>query len=360
MLLKLLQGMDHARFSNSVLSLTNFDQIGSRIAELGIPVESLGMRRGVTDLFGFFRLACRMRQIRPHVVQTWLYHADLLGFIAAKMSGNPPLAWNLRCSFMGEDYYRGLSGFVFRSLAWLSRHPNAVVYNSQAGRDLHASRGYQPRRWVLIPNGFDTAQMRPNPDARFRIRTEIGVDQDTPLIGMVGRFDRVKGHDSFLAAAALLFRLKPAARFVLVGAGCTPMNPEIERMMPADVRGAVALLGERHDIADINAALDVATCASIGEGFPNVIGEAMACGVPCVVTDVGDCAEIIGDTGEVVPPGDPAAMTAAWNNILELAPESRITLAAAARSRIVQHYSMKDIITCYEALYSELAGTISA
>ncbi len=359
MLLKILQGMDRTRFSSSVLSLTDEGQIGPRISKLGLSVETLGMDRRFPNPFGFLRLIKEIRRMRPHVVQTWLYHADLMGCLASRMAGRPPVAWNLRCSYMGPDYYRGVSGLVIRSLARVSKLPAAVVYNSEAGRRLHESLGYEPRRWVLIPNGFDTQQMHPDPDARHRIRAEIGIADDAPLVGMVARFDSVKGHDTFLAAAGRLLRSRPEAKFLLVGAGCTTGNVELRRMMPDGIQDAVTLLGERHDIADINAAIDVATCASIGEGFPNVVGEAMACAVPVVTTDVGDCAEIVGDTGRVVSPRDPEAMAMAWNDILSLPPGPHFQLSAAARARITENYALKDVVVSYERLYGELAGIIS-
>ena len=360
MLLKLLQGMDRSRFASSVLSLTNAGQIGPRIVDLGIDVEALGMRRGVPDPFGLLRLIRRIRSARPHVVQTWLYHADLLGLLAAPLAGNPSVAWNLRCSYMGEGFYRGATGLVIRTLARMSGMPAAVVYNSEAGRALHASLGYHPRRWVLIPNGFDTEQLRPNPEARLRIRAEMGIAADAPVVGMVARLDAVKGHDTFLAAATRLLQVQPRARFVLVGADCTESNPAMQGMIPPEVSDAVILLGERQDIADITASMDIATCASIGEGFPNVVGEAMACGVPSVVTDVGDCAKIVAETGRVVPPGDSNAMARAWNDILSLSTAARATLSAAARERVKRHYEMKGIVTRYETLYTELAGTTSS
>ena len=360
MLLKILQGMDRGRFSSTVLSLTDEGQIGPRISELGFRVETLGMRRRLPDPFSFLSLVHKMRRIRPHVVQTWLYHADLLGCLASRMAGQPPVAWNLRCSYMGADYYRGMSGLVIRSLARLSDLPAAVVYNSEAGRALHVSLGYEPQRWVLIPNGFDTQQMHPDPDARRRIRGEIGVANDAPLVGMVARFDTVKGHDTFLAAAGRLLRSRPEAKFLLVGAGCTTDNAELRRMMPKAIQDAVILLGERRDIPDVNAAIDVATCASIGEGFPNVVGEAMACGVPVVTTDVGDCAEIVDDMGRVVPPQDSEAMANAWNEILSLPAAAHTRLSMAARARINESYALNDVVVRYEQLYGELAGATSS
>jgi glycosyltransferase involved in cell wall biosynthesis len=356
MLRKVLQGMDRSRFENSVAALTDIGPVGKQIEEEGTPVTALGMRRGVPDPVGVLRLAGSIRKTGPHVVQTWLYHADLVGTVAARLAGNPPVIWNIRCSFMGDDYYRGLSGLVIRALAILSRRPAAVIHNSQAGRDLHDRLGYRPKRWELIPNGFDTSRFVPNSAARNRIRSELGIAPDTPLIGMVARLDAVKGHRLFLQSAQALLKLRPATKFILVGDGCTADNSRLGALVPADVAAHVFLLGERTDVPDINAAFDLATCASSGEGFPNVIGEAMSCGVPCVVTDVGECREIVGETGIVVRPDEPRAMAEAWNSLLNLPSPARVALSAAARARIVERYDLPSIVTRYEDLYAGIAA----
>ena len=166
MLYKLLSAMDRSVIASQVVSLTDEGDWAAPIRELDVPVTALKMPRGRPSPRGLWALWRMLRRERPELVQTWLYHADLMGFIAARLAGVPNVAWNLRCSDMGADYYRGISGLVVRGLAALSGLPQAVVTNSQAGRIMHENLGYHPRRWDIIPNGFDLEAFRPDPQQR--------------------------------------------------------------------------------------------------------------------------------------------------------------------------------------------------
>lgn len=362
MLAKLVGAMDRGRFRSVVVSMTGPGVLGPSLVESGTPVLSLGMVRGLPDPRGIARLVGVLRRYRPAVLQTWLYHADLLGTMAAAWVRRPKLVWNLRCSNMDMGRYSRQSAATRRLLAVLSGRPVAIIANSEAGRGVHERLGYHPRRWEMIPNGFDLERFRPDPAAQVRLRRELGAAEDAPLIGLPARFDPMKDHGGFLAAAAILAQRHAAVRFVLIGRGLEPGNPQIAGpAAAAGIIGRLGLLGERRDMEMVLAGLDIATLSSaFGEGFPNVLGEAMACGVPCVATDVGDAAELIGATGIIVPPRDPAALAAAWLRLLELRPEERARLGAAARQRIAGSYALPAIIARYEALYTGLAGAPAA
>jgi glycosyltransferase involved in cell wall biosynthesis len=356
MLLKLLTGMDDTHFQNSVIALTDAGPIGDSIRELGIPLTVLGMSRSLPMPWDFFRLYRQVRKHKPHVVQTWLYHADFLGYFAARLAGVKSIAWNIRCSYMGQDYYRGISGLMIKILAALSPRPEAVIVNSTAGRALHKSLGYHPPKWQIIPNGFDTDEFKASTEFRTTIRDELGISPNANVVGMVGRWDPVKGHDVFLKAASHFCKAQPDCQFVLVGAGCDDSNVELLENASPGLRLNLHLLGERNDIPAITAALDIAVCASIGEGFPNILGEAMACEVPCVATDVGDCSDIIADTGRIVPSGDDLAMAEAWAGLLALPVDEFTELGRKARQRVDHFYSIGNVIATYEKLYKKLAG----
>jgi glycosyltransferase involved in cell wall biosynthesis len=354
MLLKILTGMSKSGFIHRVISLTGRGEVGPLIEKMGIPVIALNMPRGVPSPAIIFRLIGEVRRYRPDIVQTWLYHSDLAGLIAAKVTGIKHVLWNIRCSFMGEDYYRGASGFVIKALGYLSRFPSTIIVNSRAGRDLHIKLGYKTRHWEIIGNGFDLERFRPDPQFRNRLREALGVDQNTFLIGLIARWDPIKGHDVFFKAAQILEADGVSVHFVLVGEGCSDGNPDIEALIPDNLKASVHLLGRREDIPEINAALDVACCTSYGEGFSNTIGEAMACAVPCTVTDVGDSAEIVANTGFVVPSGDADRMAEAWAKLLAMPLEERHSLGESARKRIKENYSLEYVTTAYEELYSSL------
>ena len=361
MLYKLLAAMDRARFDNRVVSLTDGGRMAERIGDLGLPVTSLSMTRGVPDPRALYALIRLLRRERPDLVQTWLYHADLLGLLAARLAGVPGVAWNLRCSFMGPAFYRGKTRLLLKLLSALSRQPQAIVVNSKAGRQLHEDLGYHPRRWVRIPNGFDTETFRPDAEAPDWLRQELGLHRPTRVIGYVARDDPIKDHETFLRAAALLLERRPDCHFVLVGDGITATNENLTAFASrSGRRGHFHFLGWRQDTQRISAGLDIASLTSRGEGFSNVLGEAMACGVPCVATDVGDNAAIIGDTGRLVPVADPAALATAWDDLLSRPPSALTALGQRARQRIRREFSLARIAASYETLYAELAGSSHA
>ncbi len=357
MLLKLLSRLDR-RFSSMVVSMTDAGTLGASIEALGIPVTTLGMRRGRPSLRGLWALICLFRKERPHILHTWLYHADLLGLVAGTLSGVPAIVWNVRCSNMEMRDYRPLSGWTLRLLASMSRWPDLVMTNSQAARQFHERLGYRPKRWEVIPNGFDLERFAPDPRARQKLRTELDLSEDVLLIGMVARYDPMKDHATFLRASQLVLESSADVHVVLVGLGMDRGNGELAATIDDLGIGArVHLLGERNDVPAILAALDVAALSSAyGEGFPNVVGEAMACGVPCVVTDVGDSAVLVGETGRVAPPRNPQALARALAELIDLGPDGRRRLGEAARQRIKEHFDLAIIVKQYERCYDELVA----
>ena len=353
MLAQLVARMDRERFRSIVISMTNTGPMEAAIVGAGLPVRTRGIRRGLPDPRAVLRLRRILREFRPDILQTWLYHADLLGLAAWQLGFAPHLLWNVRCTdSLGSDVVRTL-------LAWCSGRPDAVVVNSAAGRQFHIGLGYHPRHWELLPNGFDTDMLRPDPGRRARVRSEFGWDESVIAIALPARNHPMKDHATFLAAAAQLAARAPAARFVLIGRGNDAGNRELAKVIAASGLGErLALLGEREDLYSLYPAFDIVSLSSAyGEGFPNVLGEAMSCGVPCVATDVGDAAEIIGDTGTVVPPRDPASLAAAWQRFASLSLQERVVGGGAARARIVAQFSLTSIVRRYEAVYEGLASS---
>ena len=361
MLYKLLRSSETDRLESSVVSLTGGGLIAERIRALGVRVDSLNMRRGIPNPAAFLRLFLLLRRERPAVLQTWLYHSDLLGLLVGKLAGVPAVAWNIRCSTTDERYLTGMNGRVVRILARISGRPDAVVVNSEAGRTIHEALGYKPRRWEVIQNGFDLSAFRPDPEAYRNVRQELGLSPNATIIGLVARFDPLKDHATFLRAAAALRSIHAETHFVLVGWQVDRDNATLaEQIVKLGLGDSVHLLGERQDIARLTAAFDVATCSSTGEGFPNIIGEAMACAVPVVSTDVGDAALVVGETGIIVPVKDPGALGAGWGRVLELDPQARADLGAQARKRVSSRFDIDRIAQRYGALYRDISKTAKA
>jgi len=357
MLCKLLANINKQRFANSVVSLIQPGKVGDMISKLDIPVDSLGMRRSSYNLNALLKLIGLIRQTKPDIIQTWLYHSDLLGLIAGKISKTGKVIWNIRCSNVELEHYERLTGWTIRICAFLSKFPDAVITNSYKAKSFHLSLGYQPRIFEVIPNGFDLNYFQPDEAAKAAVRQELSISIDAIVVGLVARFDQMKGYQTFCSAAGIVHKLEPKARFVLCGNGVTVNNVQLVSWIKENkIEEVTHLIGERSDIQRIFAALDIYVSSSYGESFSNTIGEAMACGLPCVVTDVGDSARVVGDTGMVVPPKNPQALADSILHLLTMDKQKKRELGIAARQRINSLFSIDNIARQYEDLYSNLYG----
>ena len=363
MLYRLLLYSDRAEFEHEVISMIEIGALGEDIRALGVPVRTLGMSRSMPNPLDVLRLARWLYLDPPDVVQTWMYQADLVGGLAARLAGDVPVAWGIHSSYLDPQSVKRLKIWTVQACAWASRWlPTRIVCCSEASRQVHADLGYATKNMLIIPNGSDLATFKPDPEARSAVRMELGLQEATPLVGLVARWDPQKDHRTFVRAAALLHARAPDAHFILCGSadvdgiGITSENPQLtEWIDAAGLRSCFHLLGMRRDVPRLSAALDIASLSSsYGEAWPLTVGEAMACGIPCVVTDVGDSASIVGDTGRVVPPRDPAALADAWHELLAVGPDARIRLGLAARRRTEEHFSLTSAIEKYEGLYKEL------
>ncbi|MCX6564922.1 MAG: glycosyltransferase [Candidatus Aminicenantes bacterium] len=356
MLLKVLERLD-TRFSPNVISLGTLGDIGPRIQALGIPVEALGMRPGMLIPIVFSRLVRRLKTIKPDVVHTWMYHADLVGGLAARIAGVKAIGWSIRHGNLSPKVNKRTTLAVIRACAGLSRWvPDRILSCSEEARKAHINFGNAADKIVVVPNGFDLARYKPDLAAYASVRSELGLGEDASLVGMIGRFDQQKNHTGFFEAAGLLHKKMPSTHFLLAGQGIDDKNSELMRAVHASGAGGVThLLGLRRDIPRLMAALDVLASPAHGEAFPNVLGEAMACGVPCVVTDVGDSAYIVGDTGRALPPGDMAGLAAALEDLLALPAAELAELGERARARVVEHFEIGNVVKRYEAFYDGLA-----
>lgn len=343
--------------SQEVVSLTAPGPMSSRIRELGVPVHALGMRRELPSPFKVLTLARIIRNSRADVIQTWMYHADLLGGLAAKVTGTAKIVWGIHSSTLDVASTRRRTRATVAACARLSHLvPDRIICVSRAGRDLHVRAGYAPGKFVVIPNGFDLQHFRPDERARRDMRAELRVDDDTVLIGLIARVAPQKDHANFVRAGRALVQRAPRVRFLLSGEGATRENHELVRLIAdAGLLDRFLLLGLRDDIARVMNALDVGTLSSaFGEAFPLAIGEAMACGVPCVVTDLGDCAFLVGDTGRVVRTHDPHALAGAWEELVKLGPDGRRQLGLAARTRIATRFEFYRMAAQYKEVYRAL------
>jgi glycosyltransferase involved in cell wall biosynthesis len=362
MLLKLVSAASGS-MEHVVVSLGDEGTIGPRIAALRFPVHCLRLQRNAPNPFKALSILSLARRIDPQLIQGWMYHGNLMASLAAQAlrktepGKKPPVIWNIRQTVYDLRNERWLTAKLIRLGARLSARPDAIIYNSQTSARQHESLGYRAEKRAIIPNGFDCQTLRPDEAERKAVRAELGIADDTVLIGLVARYHPMKDHIGFLRAAGMVVRSHPQAKFALAGTGVSSRQSElVEALKQNGLQDRAILLGERSDISRLNNAFDIACSASAwGEGFSNSIGEAMACDVPCAVTDVGDSAYLIGNTGFVAPPRDPDALANAISRLIEMGCAGRRQLGASARNRIETEFSLPAIVRRYEDLYLSLS-----
>ena len=336
-----------------IVTLLDKGKLSPELENAGYRVIPLALFKNPISLIRVFKLISIIRDFKPDIIQSWLYQSDLIaGFVASIC--RIPVIWSLRQSNLSAVHNKSATRLCIKACAVLSRYiPRAIISNSDEAARIHHKAGYCRDKICVIPNGFDIDMFSPNKEYRTEMRTHLGLSQSTPVIGMVARYDSQKNHIGFLRAASAVLMQVPQAQFVLAGEGVSWENKflasEISRT--ETLRQHIHLLGARQDIPQIMSGFDVLALPSAGESFPNVVGEAMASGVPCVVTDVGDCAEIVGDTGSVVAEGDMAGFAQALIQMLILPAEQRHDLGQAARKRIVSHYSIARTASRFRDIY---------
>jgi glycosyltransferase involved in cell wall biosynthesis len=357
MLRNVVLGLPWERYEPLVISLTNKDAIGDEIESAGIHVLALGGRRGILLPQHLRRLWTTWRSWQPDIVHAWMYHANVVAEFAvwaARREARPSVITSVRGALDAPDLQKASLRLIRRLDARWSSRADAIVFNSVNSACQHVAMGYDESKVTVVPNGFDTTRFSPDPQMRARVRAELGLDRQT-AIGVIARFHPLKGHELFLRAAADVARARKDCVFVLAGRGCDSENEMIARMSrELGIGERLHLLGECSDVRAVLSALDIAVCSSHSESFPNSIGEAMACGVPCVVTDVGDCARLVGDGGVVVPRGNKNDLAQGILQIAQMAAEQRSVLGLRARERIIMHFSLRSVLTRFSALYDQV------
>lgn len=351
---KLIAGSQD-RYQATVIGLMGWGPTADRLAAAGVPVYTLGLRRGQVKRASTLRLVRLLGALAPDLVHGWMYHGNLAAWVARRW-GCPgtPLLWSVVHTPAALRLQKTLTAAVILLGARLSRSVDGIVYNSRASMARHQQIGYRPGRSRWIPNGYEVARHQPPPDARERVRSELAIAPQSVVVGLVARYHPVKDHDTFLSAAAEVARRRRDVVFLLAGRGtdtAAKLRTSIDRLGIAD---RTHLLGERRDVPDLFSAMDIACLSSRAEGFPNVVAEAMAVGVPCVVTDVGEAAHLVGSTGTAVPAGQASAMANAILGLIVAGEEERHHRGAAARARIAEHFGIDRMLVAYDALYLEL------
>lgn len=350
-LLPELQKRGHAC---AVLSLREPQEVGQHLRAAGIPVFELGMSPSRPNLCGLWNLWRIARNFRPDVLQGWMYHGDIAAQLARVVCPGAKVVLGVHQTLARLELESKMTRLVIRADAWLSCLSTHAVYVAHAAQVQHEAAGFRAKGTVL-PNGIDTEQFKPDALARRVFRESLGIGRGEMLVGMVGRFHPAKNHAGFLRAAATVAERRPDARFVLIGAGVTAENPDLVPLLDnAALRGKVHLLGAREDVSRCLPGFDLAVLSSVQEALPNVVAEAMSCGIPCVVTDVGDAALMVGETGWVVPPQQDEALAASIVAALEKGRDGLRIRADKARLRAEKLFSHTQVAEHYERFYRSL------
>jgi glycosyltransferase involved in cell wall biosynthesis len=358
LLLRLTRGLQDHAVQSVVVNLGPATPLVSDFEAVNVPVLSLGISPTVWDVPGAISLLRRtIHDLEPDVVQGWMYHANVMAFLA-KTAGRfrLPLVWNIR---RGMDDYRQRSRAtraVIRMSSALSRYVDSIIYCTEVCRSQHEAFGYAPNHGRVMHNGFDTAKFAPSQQARAEARALFGAQEDDVVIGNVGRYDIAKGHRHLLEAFAHLAASVRKVRLVCVGRGMDACNREISDLLArAGIAERVTLLGERGRVERIFPGFDIYCSSSISEGFPNVIAEAMACALPCVVTDVGGSAEIVDQNGILVAPRSSSALAKGLDMCVRLSAAERCEIGERARARVRDVFSLDSMVVNYAHMYRALS-----
>jgi glycosyltransferase involved in cell wall biosynthesis len=344
-----------------VVSLTGRGVYAERFEEAGVEVHCLGMPRGSLRISGLRALYRLLRGLKPDVVQTWMYHSDLVGGAVARMCGVRRIAWGIHNSTLAPGHSSQRTRVVARACALLSPWLcDRIVTCSVKAEEVHRALGYRADKFVNIPNGYPLDRFAPDAEAGRRVRDSLGLREGLPVAGMVARYDPQKDHANLIRALGLLKEQGRAIHCLLVGSGAAPDNVALlSGVRDAGLEESVHFLGPRSDIPAVMNALDLHVLSSAyGEAFPNVLAEAMACGTPCVTTDVGDGALIVGDTGWVVPPGSSEALASSMGGALDAMRDGPRwqERRTACRQRIVDRFSLEQMVDSYWEVWQSLGA----
>jgi glycosyltransferase involved in cell wall biosynthesis len=358
MLLNVVAGRHEAAFEHGVVALRRGGMLAEPLRMAGAQVWNCGLREGDLSLEAGLQIRKILSAFSPDIVQGWMYHGNVAACLFKTLwRACPSLVWGIHHSIDDLRNEKRLTRGLIRVGALLSRWPSRIIFVSRTSRRQHAALGYYDRHAATIPNGFDCQLFRPRAGAREALRHALGLERDVVVIGKVAVVRPMKDHANLLRACAILRARGLPFHLVLIGQQTTEDNAELMRLIEqAGVRDRVSLLGERHDMPTLMAGLDALVVSSAwGEAFPIVLGEAMASGVPCVTTDLGDSAWIVGDTGVIVPPREPAALAEAMAQLITVDAQRRRQLGERARARIEEHFELRGVVQRYYDLYRHLA-----
>lgn len=359
-LFNLLEGGLASKTKCVVVSLGDEGSYGKKIRQLGVDVYTLNITSNLGLFKGAIKLKRLMIALRPDIIQGWMYHGNLAASYASLVLNNSSkLLWNVRHSLHDLKKEKVSLRIVIFLSRWLVSHVDGVVYNSEVSKKQHEALGFDNGKGYVIFNGFKTELLRPSSETRIDYRRNLGIDQSSIVIGHVARYHPMKDHRTFIESAVNLLSKHSDTFFLLIGRGVTEKNKALMELIPENLKRNFMLLGEREDVYSYMQAMDFFCLSSAwGEGFPNVLGEAMSIGIVCVTTDVGDSANLIDENGIVVTAGDTIGLTGAMNRLIELSQDDIVLLKHKMRARICNNFDLSNIVDQYLSMYSRIFSDI--
>lgn len=353
-LYKLVSHLDHQKFDISIISLKNQGVFGDRFDALGIPVYSCNFSVGIGGLLAPFKLARLLLKLRPDIVQTWLYHADLIAGIAAKLIGVKCIIWSIRTTDLKQGSWLTA---VIRKICALVSHliPSKIVVVAQSAKIKHIQLGYDELKMIVIPNGYDSNQYKPDPELVTNLKNEIGIRQTDLVVGCVGRLSEDKGQDILIEASQDVLNKFPDVKFVFIGTGFEKTNKAlVDSIASRSKLDRFILMGERNDVNTCFGLMDIFCLPSRTEGFPNVLAEAMLSKLPCVSSDCGDARKLSNGHVSIAKINDPMDLADKITQILGLSKIERRILGQESWSHVSKEYSMDRMVSRYGSLFEQL------
>lgn len=344
---------------HTVISLLDEGKYGPLLKDLGFKVYALNFSYKKTNIFTFLRLVKLIRRIMPDVVQTWMIHANVIGGVAAKLTGIKKIFWGIHQTSMVNSKTNRISLLFTKINALLSNIiPTKIIYCAEKSREDQEKIGFKKIKGLVVQNGYNVESFSPKKLSGQTLHNELSISSDSILVGYVGRYHPMKDLENLIKSFTLLNQNLKNVNAVLVGSNIDNNNKELVGLLDKyKLNQNIHLIGERKDIPKFMNSIDLfALCSSYGEAFPNVLNEAMACGTPCVTTDVGDAALIVGNTGWVVPPNNANALANAINKAIEEKQSNHaswIQRENACRHRIMNNFSLEIMTKKYTQIWAD-------
>jgi len=354
-LYSICQGGLAQQYRTVVVSLSGEGRYGPLLKELGVEVFTLDMKRALPSISALLKLRVILRKVQPDLIQGWMYHGNLLASLSRLfLLEKRPVVWNVRHSLYDLDKEKRATQWVIKLCKKLPFQPIKIIYNSRLSRQQHEAFGFAKEQGLVIPNGFFLERFAFSSELRSSIRDHLQVADTTQVVGHVARFHPMKDHFSLIKAALKVLNHNENTVFVMLGTDVTVGNAALVNEIPNELMDHFRFLGEKSNVEHYMSAFDLFVLSSWSEAFPNVLGEAMACGLPCVTTGVGDAAYIVADTGKVVPPRNPDLLASAISNMLETSDQAFSELKRKARERVELKFSLDSVVDKYCSLYSDI------